>query len=235
MKTNYAELSNEYLLEENEVPATASIGREPIQVSTDLTPPNLLIKRALDVVVVSLFFLFVGIWLFPLIAILIKLETKGPVFFLQKREGINNRIFLCYKFRSMVVNSEADTKQATKNDPRVTRVGKFLRKSSLDELPQLINVLKGEMSLVGPRPHPIQLNQKCASEIDGFMDRHLVKPGITGLAQAKGYRGETQTFYQMYFRYKLDMHYIKNWSPALDLKIIGMTVYSILFDNENAY
>jgi len=205
------------------------------RISDKLNWPNLAIKRAIDLLGALLFMVFIGIWLFPLVAILIKLESKGPVFFKQEREGIYNSRFTCYKFRSMVVNNEADTKQATKNDPRVTKVGRFIRKTSIDELPQIINVIYGNMSLVGPRPHPISLNQRSEEEIPGFKNRHLVKPGITGLAQAKGYRGETQTYHQMYFRYKLDMHYIKTWTPLLDLKIIALTVNSMISDNENAY
>ncbi len=196
---------------------------------------NLTIKRIIDVVGSLTFLMLIGWWLFPLVAILIRLETPGPVFFKQTREGIYNSRFRCYKFRSMVVNREADSKQATKDDPRITKVGRFIRKTSIDELPQILNVLYGNMSLVGPRPHPIHLNEQSAEKIPGFRNRHLVKPGITGLAQAKGYRGETQTFHQMYFRYKLDLHYIKTWNPFVDLKIIAMTANSIISDNENAY
>lgn len=196
---------------------------------------NLTIKRIIDVLGSLIFMVLIGWWLFPLVAILIRLETPGPVFFKQTREGIYNSTFRCYKFRSMVVNNEADSKQASKDDPRITKVGRFIRKTSIDELPQILNVIYGNMSLVGPRPHPIKLNERSAEEIPGFSNRHLVKPGITGLAQAKGYRGETQTFHSMYFRYKLDVHYIKSWTPWLDLKIIAMTANSILFDNENAY
>lgn len=196
---------------------------------------NLSIKRAVDLGLSIGFMIFVGSWLFPLIAFFIKIDSKGPVFFVQKREGLNNAVFNCYKFRTMVVNQEADTKQASKNDPRITKVGAILRKTSLDELPQLLNVIYGNMSLVGPRPHPLALNKKSSEEIPGFQNRHLAKPGLTGLAQAKGYRGETQVGKAMYFRYKLDMHYIKTWSPILDLRIIGMTIISILTDNENAH
>lgn len=196
---------------------------------------NLSIKRAVDLGLSIGFMILVGSWLFPIIAILIKLDTKGPVFFKQRREGLNNTTFNCYKFRSMVINKDADTKQATRNDPRITKVGKVLRKTSLDELPQLLNVIYGNMSLVGPRPQRIILNETSAKEIQGFKNRHLVKPGITGLAQAKGYRGETQASKSMYFRYKLDMYYIKTWSPYLDLKIIWMTIVSILTENENAH
>lgn len=196
---------------------------------------NLTIKRAVDLGLSLGYMILVGSWLFPIIAILIKLDSKGPVFFKQAREGLNNTTFNCYKFRTMVVNKEADTKQATRNDPRITRVGRILRKTSLDELPQLLNVIYGNMSLVGPRPHIIVQNDQYSEEIEGYRNRHLVKPGLTGLAQAKGYRGETQIPNSMYFRYKLDMYYIKNWDPLFDVKIIGMTIKSIFTDNENAH
>jgi len=196
---------------------------------------NLTIKRAVDLGLSLGYMILVGSWLFPIIGILIKLDSKGPVFFKQAREGLNNTTFNCYKFRTMVVNKEADTKQATRNDPRITRVGRILRKTSLDELPQLLNVIYGNMSLVGPRPQIVKQNDEYAEKIEGFKNRHLVKPGLTGLAQAKGYRGETQVPNSMYFRYKLDMYYIKNWDPYFDVKIIGMTIKSIFTDNGNAH
>ena len=204
-------------------------------VSDRLNWVNLSFKRGVDLLGAFLFMLFIGWWLFPIVAILIKMDSPGPIFFKQEREGIYNSRFNCYKFRSMVVNKEADFKQATKNDPRITRVGRFLRKSSIDELPQILNVIYGNMSLVGPRPHILVQNEQNAKVIEGYKNRHLVKPGITGLAQAKGHRGETQNPYGMYFRYKLDMHYIKTWHPLMDFRIMGMTVMSILFDNENAH
>lgn len=208
---------------------------EEIQLSSHLNWLNLTLKRIIDLSGCLIFMGLIGFWLFPIIAILIKLESPGPVFFRQERNGIYNSKFRCYKFRSMVVNNEADTKQATRNDPRITKVGRFIRKTSIDELPQILNVIYGNMSLVGPRPHPIKLNEISEEKIPGFKNRHLVKPGITGLAQAKGYRGETQTFHQMYFRFKLDLHYIKTWSPIMDIKIMLMTVNSMLFKNDNAY
>jgi lipopolysaccharide/colanic/teichoic acid biosynthesis glycosyltransferase len=135
----------------------------------------------------------------------------------------------------MQVNDEADTKQASKNDSRITKLGAILRKTSIDEFPQFINVFLGDMSIVGPRPHPVNLNNIFSPKIDRFVQRHAVKPGVTGLAQAKGYRGETQTFSQMYGRVRLDRFYVKNWSLLLDLKIIVLTVYSILWKTDNAY
>lgn len=196
---------------------------------------NLAIKRFFDVVFSSVVIVFLLSWLLPLIGLLIKLESPGPIFFRQSRHGKNNKYFLCYKFRTMVVNRDADSKQAVKNDPRVTALGSLLRKTSIDELPQFINVFLGDMSVVGPRPHPIKLNEKYSPKIDRFYQRHAVKPGITGLAQAKGYRGETSRFRDMYGRVKLDRFYIKNWTLALDLKIIFLTLLSLVRNNDNAY
>jgi putative colanic acid biosynthesis UDP-glucose lipid carrier transferase len=194
-----------------------------------------MLKRSFDIALSLGLMLFVFSWLFPLIAILIKINSRGPVFFQQLRHGKNNVPFFCYKFRTMYINDQADTKQATKNDPRITWIGKFLRQSSLDELPQFFNVIRGEMSIVGPRPHAIPMNYKFSSEIENFMFRHTVKPGITGLAQAKGFRGETKDFYDIYSRCKLDIFYVNNWSPILDLKIIIWTVFSLLLNKSKAY
>ncbi|WP_375583180.1 sugar transferase [Cyclobacterium xiamenense] len=178
---------------------------------------------------------FVFSWLFPIIGVLIKLTSKGPLIFKQLRHGKDNIPFYCYKFRTMYVNDQADTVQATKNDPRITPIGKILRKTSLDELPQFFNVIKGDMSIVGPRPHAVPMNYKFSAEIDNFMFRHTVKPGITGLAQAKGFRGETRDFYDIYSRCKLDIFYVNNWSPLLDLKIIFWTILSLLLHKDQAY
>ena len=204
-------------------------------ISPQMNWINLSIKRIIDLVCAIGFMLVIGWWLFPIIAIFIKLDSPGPVFFKQEREGIYNSRFNCYKFRSMVVNKEANLKMAVKNDPRVTKVGKVLRKTSLDELPQILNVIYGNMSIVGPRPHILVQNEAHSHEIEGFKNRHLVKPGITGLAQARGYRGETSVSNSIYFRYKLDMYYIKTWSPSLDIKIIWMTAKSLITGHENAF
>ncbi|WP_209329564.1 sugar transferase [Lunatimonas salinarum] len=198
-------------------------------------PSKLALKRGLDVVVSAFLLVFVMVWLFPLIALGIKLSSRGPVLFKQRRHGKGNVIFECYKFRTMRMNSEADSRQATKGDPRVTRFGRFLRRSSLDELPQLLNVLKGEMSLVGPRPHAVPMNELFGSEIANYMFRHVVKPGITGLAQCKGYRGEVETFFDIYGRIKLDHFYIKKWCFLLDLKVLYWTVYTVFFRRDKAY
>lgn len=198
-------------------------------------PLSLWLKRALDVILSLLALIFLLSWLFPIIAVAVKLSSKGPVLFKQRRHGKNNRIFYCYKFRTMRMNEFADVMQASKTDPRVTDVGRFLRKNSLDELPQLINVLKNDMSLVGPRPHAVPMNEIFSKEIDNYAFRHSVKPGITGLAQAKGYRGEVEQFYDIYGRVKLDLFYIKNWCVWLDVKIVFWTIHSILFIRTKAY
>lgn len=194
-----------------------------------------LAKRVFDLVFSLLFIVLVLSWLVPLVAILIKIESKGPVFFIQKRNGRMNKAFGCIKFRTMVINAESDTKQATKDDNRVTRVGRFLRTSSIDEFPQFFNVLSGEMSIIGPRPHPLKLNEEYAGRIEELMSRHYVKPGITGLAQCMGYRGETKTLADMENRVRLDRYYIENWSFWLDIKIIFLTVVSLIRGSDKAY
>jgi exopolysaccharide biosynthesis polyprenyl glycosylphosphotransferase len=179
--------------------------------------------------------LFIFTWLFPILAVLVKLSGRGPVFFKQVRLGKDNEQFVCWKFRSMRMNKEADSKQATKNDPRVTAVGRFLRKSNLDEMPQFFNVLFGHMSIVGPRPHPLRLNEQYRDIIDKYMVRHFVRPGITGWAQVNGLRGETQTPELMERRVELDVWYLENWSFWLDLKIVVKTVTNMFGKDEKAY
>lgn len=196
---------------------------------------QLVLKRGFDLFFSVLALVFIGFWLFPIIALLIKLTSEGPVVFKQLRHGQNNIPFYCFKFRTMRINDDADTKQATKNDPRITKVGSFLRRTSLDELPQIMNVIMGEMSIVGPRPHAVPMNYRFSKGIENFMLRHAVKPGITGLAQSKGFRGEARDFYDIHSRSKLDLFYIKNWSLFLDMKITVWTVCSMLLANKNAY
>jgi len=192
-------------------------------------------KRMLDLFMSLFTLVLVMSWLFPLLALIIKFESKGPVLFRQLRHGLDNKPFYCYKFRTMVENKEADVKQATVNDQRITKIGKILRKSSMDELPQIFNVLKGEMAIVGPRPHTMPMNLEFAKSIDNFMYRHSVKPGITGLAQAKGFRGEVRNFHDIYSRYKLDVFYAQKWCLILDVKIIYLTFKILAGKNQNAY
>ena len=174
-------------------------------------------------------------WLFPLIAIAVAIDSRGPIFFKQVRTGKSTNNFWCWKFRTMYSNKNADTKQASINDKRITRVGSFLRKTSLDELPQFFNVLIGNMSVVGPRPHMLHHTKEYSKKVERFMARHFVKPGITGLAQAKGYRGETPDVSFMKNRVKFDRFYIENWSLFLDLKIILLTIITLIKGDENAY
>lgn len=191
-------------------------------------------KRGFDIVFSLLVIVLLLSWLTPILALLIKLESRGPVFFKQGRPGLNETEFFCYKFRSMRINKTTE-REASKNDPRVTKIGRFLRKTSLDELPQFINVLLGDMSVVGPRPHLWSQNKAYGSRIKRYMVRHYVKPGITGLAQVKGYRGEIETDEDMVNRIKFDVFYIENWSLLLDLKIIVQTVINIFKGEEKAY
>ena len=192
------------------------------------------LKRSFDVVFSLLVVLLLLSWLMPILAILIKLESKGPVFFKQGRPGIDENEFFCYKFRSMRINGTTEN-EASKNDPRVTRMGRFMRKTSIDEMPQFINVLLGDMSVVGPRPHLWAQNKSYGKKIKKYMVRHCVKPGITGLAQISGCRGEIETETDMVNRIKFDVFYIENWSLILDLKIISQTVINVLKGEEKAY
>jgi putative colanic acid biosynthesis UDP-glucose lipid carrier transferase len=196
---------------------------------------NGLAKRSFDIVFSGLVIVFILSWLIPLVGLLIKLESRGSIFFIQKRNGINNNVFNCLKFRSMTPNDYGDTKQAVKNDPRVTKIGAFLRNTSLDEMPQFINVFLGDMSIVGPSPHTIPMNQTFKTQIHRYNSRHKIRPGITGLAQIRGFRGEIENPHQIKSRVRLDAFYINNWTFLLDLGIMVKTVHELLFNRENAY
>lgn len=196
---------------------------------------NRTIKRIFDIVFSFFTIIFLMSWLVPILWILIKLESKGSLFFKQEREGLNGKKFVCYKFRSMKKNNLADKIHATKNDYRITKIGKFIRKTSIDELPQFYNVFLGEMSVVGPRPHMNIHNEKFSKEIDNYIKRNAVKPGITGLAQISGYRGEIKKKSDIENRVRLDIFYIENWSFFLDIKIIIKTVLNIFKGEEKAY
>ena len=180
-------------------------------------------KRIFDVSFSLLICIFVLSWLIPVVAIAILLETRGPVFFIQRRVGRGGKIFRCLKFRSMVVNKDANESQATKNDYRITRVGSFLRNSNLDEFPQFLNVLIGQMSVVGPRPHMLADCQRFTDVVGQYKFRNLVKPGITGLAQVKGFRGPAKDFYTIFRRFQYDCFYIRNAGFMLDIRIIYST------------
>ena len=198
-------------------------------------PFNKFFKRVFDILFASCIIIFVLSWLTPLLAILIRLESKGPVFFKQSRNGFNNQEFNCYKFRSMRPNTDADLNQATKGDQRITKMGQFLRKTSIDEFPQFFNVLFGEMSVVGPRPHMVNHTNMYAKRIDKYMVRHFVKPGITGLAQISGFRGEIETDQDIIGRVKYDIFYVENWSLLFDIKIIVRTFLNAVKGDEKAY
>ncbi len=192
-------------------------------------------KRLFDIVFSLLVLVFVLSWLSPILYVLIKRESKGPLYFKQVRDGLRGNSFVCYKYRSMGINNRSDKDQTVKNDVRITKIGKIIRKTSIDELPQFINVLKGDMSVVGPRPHMLSQSEKFVKIVDKYMVRHYVKPGITGLAQVKGYRGEIETDKDIINRVKLDIFYIENWSFILDLNIIVKTVLNVFKGEEKAY
>jgi putative colanic acid biosynthesis UDP-glucose lipid carrier transferase len=196
---------------------------------------NQLIKRTFDMVFSLLIIIFVLSWLIPILAFFIKIESKGPVLFMQMRNGLNYKEFNCYKFRSMRLNEIADLEQVSKNDPRITKIGRFMRKTSIDELPQFINVFLGEMSVVGPRPHMVSHTEMYARKVDKFMVRHFIKPGITGLAQTNGFRGEVENDKDIIYRVKYDIFYMENWSLLLDLKIVFMTIINAVKGEDKAY
>ncbi len=198
-------------------------------------PASRFVKRSFDILFTLLVLILVLTWLVPVIMLLIRLDSKGPVFFRQLRAGKGNQPFSCLKFRTMTWQPASTFVQATKNDARITRIGRILRKTSLDEFPQFFNVLAGEMSVVGPRPHVYELNDAFAQDIRRLNSRHYVKPGITGLAQAMGYRGETKKMLDMKHRITLDRFYVENWSLIFDIRIIFITVISLLKGAGKAY
>ena len=194
-----------------------------------------ILKRSFDLLVSTLVIVFILSWLIPLVSLLIKLESKGPVFFKQLRSGRDNDSFMCLKFRSMYTNHLSDITQATRNDGRITKVGAFLRKTSLDEFPQFLNVFMGDMSIVGPRPHMLHHTQQYSGQVNHYMVRLYLKPGLTGWAQVNGYRGEIKNIQLMKDRVKHDIWYMENWSILFDIKIMFLTLMNILRGEENAY
>jgi putative colanic acid biosynthesis UDP-glucose lipid carrier transferase len=206
-----------------------SVRKEPLEIIN-----NRFKKRLFDLIFSSLVIVFILSWLYPLIAIIIKLDSKGPVLFKQQRSGRNNSPFWCYKFRSMYTNMDG-SKQASRNDSRITKVGKFLRKTSLDEFPQFFNVFFGDMSISGPRPHMLDHTELYRTIIDQYMVRQFLKPGITGWAQVKGFRGETKDPALMEKRIEHDIWYMEHWSAMLDLRILFMTIINVVKGEENAF
>lgn len=200
----------------------------------DLDYSNL-IKRIFDILVSSFAIVFILSWLTPLVYILMKIDSKGPLFFKQQRHGVNREIFWCYKFRSMTKSDTSDTQMATKNDVRITKLGKILRKTSIDELPQFFNVLMGDMSVVGPRPHMVVHTQQYEGSVDKYLVRHFLKPGITGLAQIQGCRGEILERADIVNRVRYDIFYMEKWSLGLDAKIVFLTIYNAVKGEAKAY
>ena len=196
---------------------------------------NRIKKRMYDIVVSSLVIMFILSWLVPIISILILLESRGPIFFVQERSGKGGKAFKCIKFRTMRVNKDANEKQATKNDSRITKLGAFLRKSSLDEMPQFFNVFLSDMSVVGPRPHMIKHTDDYSKILNHYMIRHFLKPGITGWAQIHGYRGEIKALEDINNRIEYDIWYLENWSSLLDTRIVFMTAFNMVKGEKNAY
>jgi len=196
---------------------------------------NRIKKRFYDIIISSLVIILLLSWLVPLISLLIWLESRGPIFFIQQRSGKNGKTFNCIKFRSMKVNNEANLKQATKDDSRITRMGRFMRKTNIDELPQFFNVLMSDMSVVGPRPHMLKHTDDYSKLIKQYMIRHFLKPGITGWAQINGCRGETRTVKEMNDRVQYDLWYLENWSLWLDTRIVFLTAFNMIKGEKNAY
>ena len=199
-----------------------------------LNPINKLVKRVFDVVLSGIFLLLTLLF-WPIIWLVIKIQSPGPLFFTQTRTGLDGKDFKMYKFRSMHVNDDADKLQATEDDPRKYPFGNFMRKANIDEFPQFWNVLKGDMSIVGPRPHMLAHTEQYSALIDKYMVRHFVKPGVTGWAQVTGYRGETKELWQMEERVKRDIWYMEHWSIWLDIRIIWMTAKTVFVHDKNAY
>ncbi|MDR1762416.1 MAG: undecaprenyl-phosphate glucose phosphotransferase [Dysgonamonadaceae bacterium] len=223
-------VKKQLVLESIEAVPVMAVRHEPLQFIV-----NRFFKRTFDIIFSLIFLIAIFPILYIIFGIIIKLSSPGPVIFKQTRTGIYGKNFECYKFRSMRRNEEADEKQAEKGDPRTTAIGQFLRRSNLDEIPQFYNVLKGDMSVVGPRPHMLKHTELYSSVIDKYMVRHLIKPGITGWAQVNGYRGETRTMDQMEGRIRYDVWYLENWSFILDLKIILVTILNMFKGEKNAY
>lgn len=200
---------------------------------TPMTTTSHILKRIEDIIL-SLIIITLISPIVLIVAIIIKLTSKGPILYKQERHGWNGKTIKVYKFRSMYYSEKNEFKQATKNDSRITPIGRFIRKTSIDEFPQFLNVLQGRMSIVGPRPHAVSMNEDYKDKIDNYMQRHKVKPGITGWAQVSGFRGETDTIEKMEKRIEYDLYYIQNWSVLFDLKIIFLTVFKG-FIGKNAY
>lgn len=230
MSTTYTHLSKQTQKERGDV-LTSSHKKPRALTRSDLRNIE---KRVFDLAIAGIVSVTVLVWLIPLIGLLIKLSSRGPILFVQMRTGRDGKPFRCFKFRTMTHSPNAEFKQVTANDVRVTRLGHILRRSNLDEMPQFLNVLLGQMSVVGPRPHPLPLDAKYWHSMPGYKDRYAVRPGITGLAQARGARGETDVPYKMQGRVRYDHLYIRRQTSRLDVKICWWTVKAALNGNKNA-
>jgi lipopolysaccharide/colanic/teichoic acid biosynthesis glycosyltransferase len=213
----------------NDIPVLV-LRKEPLENVFNQT-----IKRLFDLFFSISIILLIYPWLFPIVFLIIKLTSKGPIFFIQDRSGQDNKVFKCYKFRTMRINKDANSTGTLINDPRITPIGKLLRKTRIDELPQFINVFLGQMSVVGPRPHMIKHTEEYSRLVNEFLVRQFVKPGITGWAQTTGYIDETRKLQEMKDKVIKDIWYIENWSFLLDIKIILLTIYNIIRKDKNAY
>ena len=200
-----------------------TLREEPLQLGF-----NRFVKRIFDILFSFLVIVLLLSWMYPILFVLIKLDSKGPFVFKQLRSGLDNNNFYCFKFRTMKMNADSDLKQATQDDVRITKLGEFLRKTSIDEFPQFINVFLGDMSVVGPRPHMLKHTKDFSDSIGNYMVRQLVKPGITGAAQANGLRGEISKFEDIKQRVEFDVWYIENWSLLLDVKLIALTIVNMI-------
>lgn len=207
-----------------------SLRKEPLEDTG-----NRIKKRAFDIIFSIFVIVFILSWLIPILAILIKLESKGPVFFIQLRSGKNNQPFRCIKFRSLKINDEADLRQVSRDDNRITRLGRFMRKTNIDELPQFFNIFLGDMSVVGPRPHMLKHTEDFSEVYKEYMIRHFVKPGLTGWAQVHGFRGEIKDNVFLKQRVEYDIWYMENWSLVLDARIILMTIFLTIKGDKNAF
>ena len=213
----------------NDIPVL-SLRKEPLEDTG-----NRIKKRAVDIIFSTFVIIFILSWLVPLLAILIKLDSRGPVFFMQLRSGKSNKPFHCIKFRSLQVNDESDSKQVSRNDARITKLGRILRKTNIDELPQFFNIFLGDMSIVGPRPHMLKHTEHFAELYKEYMIRHFVKPGLTGWAQVNGYRGEIKENELLRKRVEFDTWYMENWSLYLDMRIILLTMLVTVKGDKNAF
>lgn len=228
METMLAILLDKSKFSEEEFDKKIEIPIIPITNTIHDQPFIKFLKRSVDIFLGTVLALVILPWMLPIVAVLIKIDSKGPVFFVQKRTGLHKKSFACLKFRTMVVNDQSDRLEVQPNDKRITKLGHFLRKYHIDEAPQILNVIVGDMSLVGPRPHMLRHTVLYSRVVKDYHERHRVKPGITGLAQMRGYHGTIKDRNDLYNRFYSDIEYIENWSVWRDMNIFYRTVIKIL-------